>query len=106
MQLLKKLFYVILIAVVALFAMTFMMQNQQLVSVSYAFPKLFSLQWEQRLSVVLVAAFCSGAVFTILFGLLSSLRLRGRLFSTKRKLKRVEKDVETNAQNSQALQNV
>ncbi len=103
MQFLKKLFYVILIALVALFAMTFMMQNQQLVNVSYQMPNLFSIQWEQRLSVVLVAAFCFGAVFTILFGMLSSLRLRGRLFSTKRKLKRAQEDRQT--QNNQALQN-
>lgn len=91
MQIIKKLFYVLLIAVVALFAMTFMMQNQQLIAVKYEFPKLFSFAWEERLSVVLVAAFCAGALFSILFGVLSSIRLRGRLFSSNRKLKKAQK---------------
>ena len=91
MQLIKKLFYVILISIVALFAMTFLMQNEQVIAVKYAIPKAFSLAWEERLSVVLIAAFCSGAVFAILFGLLSSLRLRGRLFSSNRKLRKALK---------------
>ncbi len=82
----KKLFYVVLIAAVALFAMTFVLQNKAEVTVQY----YNLLSWTGPLSALLVIAFCLGAVFAILFAILASLRLRGRLYNSNRKLKRAE----------------
>lgn len=93
---LKKLFYVLLISAIFLFAMVFLQQNQQQVAV-----KFYQFAWEERLAVILVAAFCLGALVTILFGLLSSLRLRGRLYASNRKLKKAESRIQTKSAASQ-----
>ena len=85
----RKLFYVILIAVVMVFGLTFVYKNQQAVSIDY-YGATWGFSWNGPLALLIVATFIVGVLVGYLFIALSNLRLRGRLMSSTRKLKKIE----------------
>ncbi len=80
----RKLFYVLLVLVIMLLGLIFVLKNHQMVSVDYGF------SWEVPLSLLIIATFVVGLLIGFLFNSLSNLRLRSRLMSTNRKLKKAE----------------
>ncbi len=82
----KKLFYVLLIGAIILLAVPFVYLNQQVVDLNY----YMGLHWEGQLSILLAATWIFGAVVGYLMSVWSSFKLRGKLFKTKRELKKVE----------------
>lgn len=85
----RKLFYVLLIAVVMVFGLTFVYKNQQAVSIDY-YGATWGFSWSGPLALLIVVTFIAGALIGYLFIALSNLRLRGKLMSSTRKLKKIE----------------
>lgn len=85
----RKLFYVIIIAVVMVFGLTFVYKNQQLVDIDY-YGASWGFSWSGPMALLIVATFVAGIVVGYLFIALSNLRLRGKLMSSSRKLKKIE----------------
>ncbi len=89
----RKLVYVLIIAIVMVFGLTFVYNNHDLVKVDYYGDQAWGFSWEGRIALLIVGTFVSGLVIGYLFSLLSNLRLRGKLMSSNRKLKKVESNV-------------
>jgi len=85
----RKLFYVLLIAVVMVFGLTFVYKNQQAVSIDY-YGATWGFSWSGPLALLIVVTFIVGVLVGYLFIALSNLRLRGKLMSSTRKLKKIE----------------
>jgi len=78
-----------LIAVVMVFGLTFVYKNQQAVNIDY-YGATWGFSWSGPLALLIVATFIVGVLVGYLFIALSNLRLRGRLMSSTRKLKKIE----------------
>lgn len=85
----RKLFYVIVIAIVMVFALTFVYNNQEMVTVDY-YGETWGFTKTLPLSLLLIGTLISGLVLGYLFSVVSNLRLRGRLMTSNRKLKKAE----------------
>ena len=72
------------------FGLTFVYRNQQVVIVDYYGSQSWGFSWEIQLSLLIIVTFMVGMVVGYLFNALSNLRLRGRLMSSNRKLKKAE----------------
>lgn len=81
----KKLLYVLIIAVVAIAVVVFVNLNQQSIAVQY----IGGLHWEGQLSLLVIAAFVLGAVVGMLLLMLTTLRLKGRLIKANRENKKL-----------------
>lgn len=88
----RKLIYVIIIAVVMVFGLTFVYHNHDLVTVNYYGDQPWGFTRELPLSLLLIGTFVSGLIIGFLFSVLSNLRLRGKLMSSNRKLKKAEQN--------------
>ena len=86
----RKLFYVLIISAVMVFGLTFVYKNQQMVTVDYYGTHPWGFSWEVQLSLLIVSIFVAGLLIGYLFSTMSNPRLRGRLMSTNRKLKKAE----------------
>ena len=86
----RKLFYVLLVSFVMVFGLTFVYKNQQMVTLDYYGTHPWGFSWEVPLSLLIIATFIIGLLIGFLFNSLSNLRLRSKLMSTNRKLKKVE----------------
>ena len=86
----RKLLYVLLISIVMVFGLTFVYKNQQIVTLDYYGSQPWGFSWEVQLSLLIIATFIVGMVVGYLFSTLSNLRLRSKLMSANRKLKKVE----------------
>ncbi len=86
----KKLIYVVIIAIVMVFALTFIYSNQEVVTVDYYGEYPWGFSKTLPLSLLLIGTFIGGLIIGYLFSVLTTLRLRGQLMSSKRKLKKVE----------------
>lgn len=86
----KKLIYVLVIAVVMVFALTFVYSNQEVVTVDYYGDYPWGFSKALPLSLLLIGTFIGGLIIGYLFSVLTNLRLRGRLMSSNRKLKQAE----------------
>ena len=78
-----------LIAVVMVFGLTFVYKNQQAVSIDY-YGATWGFSWSGPLALLIVVTFIVGVLVGYLFIALSNLRLRGKLMSSTRKLKKIE----------------
>jgi len=87
----RKLLYVLLVSIVMVFGLTFVYKNQQMVTLDYYGSQPWGFSWEVQLSLLIIATFIVGLVVGYLFSTLSNLRLRSKLMSANRKLKKVEK---------------
>ena len=86
----RKLVYVVLISLVMVFGLTFVYKNQQIVTLDYYGSHAWGFSWEVQLSLLIICTFIAGLVIGYLFSVLTNLRLRGKLMSSNRKLKKVE----------------
>jgi uncharacterized membrane protein YciS (DUF1049 family) len=86
----RKLLYVLLVSIVMVFGLTFVYKNQQMVTLDYYGSQPWGFSWEVQLSLLIIATFIVGLVVGYLFSTLSNLRLRSKLMSANRKLKKVE----------------
>lgn len=86
----KKLFYLLLFLLIALFAVTINLKNPQTVQLSY----YFNVQWEGPLVLVLTATFLLGLLFGWLLMSVSVLKTKRLVGKTKRQLSKVEKEVD------------
>ena len=86
----RKLLYVLLISIVMVFGLTFVYKNQQMVTLDYYGSQSWGFSWEVQLSLLIITTFIVGLVVGYLFSMLSNLRLRSKLMSANRKLKKVE----------------
>ena len=86
----KKLLYVLIICAVMVFGLIFVLDNQTLVTVNWKGDQPWGFKQEQPLSLVLITTFIAGAAVGAIFSLLTNLRLRRQLFSSNRKLKKVD----------------
>ncbi len=85
----KKLLYVLIVILVMVFGLVFVLENQTLVTVSWQGEKSWGFSQERPLSVIVVVSFVLGVLLGWIFSLWSNLRLRGKLYSSNRKLKQV-----------------
>ena len=86
----RKLIYVLIIAVVMVFGLTFVYHNHDPVTVNYYGEQSWGFTRELPLSLLLIGTFVGGLIIGYLFSVMSNLRLRGRLMSSNRKLKKAE----------------
>lgn len=86
----RKLLYVLLISIVMVFGLTFVYKNQQMVTLDYYGSQPWGFSWEVQLSLLIITTFIVGLVVGYLFSTLANLRLRSKLMSVNRKLKKVE----------------
>lgn len=86
----RKLIYVLIVSLVMIFGLTFVYKNQQMVTLDYYGSHPWGFSWEVQLSLLIIATFIAGLIIGYLFSTLSNLRLRSKLMSTNRKLKKVE----------------
>jgi uncharacterized membrane protein YciS (DUF1049 family) len=86
----RKLLYVLLISIVMVLGLTFVYKNQQMVTLDYYGSQPWGFSWEVQLSLLIITTFIVGLVVGYLFSTLSNLRLRSKLMSANRKLKKVE----------------
>lgn len=86
----RKLIYVLIVSIVMVFGLTFVYRNQQVVTVDYYGSQPWGFSWEVQLSLLIIVTFIVGMVVGYLFNALSNLRLRGKLMSSNRKLKKAE----------------
>lgn len=86
----RKLIYVLIVSIVMVFGLTFVYRNQQLVTIDYYGSQPWGFSWEVQLSLLIIVTFIVGMVVGYLFNALSNLRLRSKLMSSNRKLKKVE----------------
>ena len=86
----RKLLYVLLISAVMVFGLTFVFKNQQMVTLDYYGDQSWGFVWEVQLSLLIIATFIIGLLLGYVFSLLSNIRLRSKLMSANRKLKKVE----------------
>ncbi len=84
----RKLFYVLIVSFVMVFGLTFVYKNQQLVTLDYYGSQSWGFSWEVQLSLLIIATFIIGLVVGYLFSTLSNLRLRSKLMSANRKIKK------------------
>jgi len=71
------------------FGLTFVYKNQQAVSIDY-YGATWGFSWSGPLALLIVVTFIVGVLVGYLFIALSNLRLRGKLMSSTRKLKKIE----------------
>jgi len=86
----RKLFYVLVVSFVMVFGLTFVYKNQQMVTLDYYGSQPWGFSWEVPLSLLIIATFIIGMIIGYLFSTLSNLRLRSKLMSANRKLKKAE----------------
>ena len=86
----RKLIYVLLASMVMVFGLTFVYKNQQIVSLDYYGTHPWGFSWEVPLSLLTITTFIVGMVIGYLFSVLANLRLRSKLMSSNRKLKKIE----------------
>lgn len=86
----RKLLYVLLVSIIMVFGLTFVYKNQQMVTLDYYGSQPWGFSWEVQLSLLIITTFIVGLAVGYLFSTLSNLRLRRKLMSANRKLKKVE----------------
>ena len=86
----RKLLYVLLVSAVMVLVLTFVFKNQQMVTLDYYGEHAWGFSWEVQLSLLIIATFIIGLLLGYVFNMLSNLRLRTKLMSANRKLKKVE----------------
>lgn len=86
----KRLLYLIVFLVVALFAFTLNFKNPDTILINY----YFDIEWNVPLFVVLVAPFFVGMLLGILLMSVTVLKSKHQAGQTKRNLVKVEKEVQ------------
>lgn len=86
----KRLLYLIVFIVVALFAFTLNFKNPDTILINY----YFDIEWNVPLFVVLVAPFFVGMLLGILLMSVTVLKSKHQAGQTKRNLVKVEKEVQ------------
>lgn len=86
----KRLIYLIVFLLVAIFAFTLNLKNPQSINLQY----YFDLQFEAPLVLVLTASFLSGMVIGWLFMSLSVFKNKRQVGKAKKQLAKVEQEVE------------
>ncbi len=85
----KKLIYVVLLLVLAFVGYTFDLKNPQTVDLNY-----LGYQWSGSLSILLIAAIAIGILLGSLAMAFQSLKAKAQTRSVRKKLAKVEKEVE------------
>ena len=86
----KRLVYLVLFLLIALFTLTLNLQNPQLVSLNY----YFDFHWEAPLALIIMATFIFGLICGWLLMTLSVLRNKRQMGKAKKQLAKVEREVE------------
>lgn len=86
----KRLFYLLIFLIFALFAFTLNLKNPQIITVSY----YFNISWDLPLFLVIMLPFFVGMVLGVLLMSLSVFKNKRQVGKTNRELKKVEKEVE------------
>jgi len=86
----KRILYIIVFLVVALFAFTLNHKNPDNILVNY----YFDIQWNVPLFIVLVVPFFTGMLLGVLMMSVSVLKSKRHTSQTKRSLAKVEKEVQ------------
>lgn len=87
----KRLFYLIIFLVFALFAFTLNLKNPDTIQVSY----YFNILWELPLFLVIMIPFFTGMLLGVLLMGLSVFKTKRQVGKTNKQLKKVEKEVES-----------
>jgi putative membrane protein len=85
----KRLFYVILGVLAAAAGITFVIQNRQVIDITY----YFGLQWSGPLSLALLATFTIGVVLGYLVSLRTVIRMQRQLARARKEIHQVEQEV-------------
>jgi len=86
----KRLVYLVVFLLMAVFTLTLNLQNPQLVSFNY----YFNFHWEAPLALVLMATFTIGLICGWLLMTLSVFKNRRQVGKAKKQLAKVEREVE------------
>lgn len=86
----KRLFYLLVFLIFALFAFTLSLKNPQTIPVSY----YFDVSWDTPLFLVIMVPFFIGMVLGVLLMSFSVFKNKREVGKTNRKLKKMEKEVE------------
>jgi putative membrane protein len=85
----RRVFYVVVAIVVALFGISFAFQNRQTVDVNY----YFGLSWNGPLALALFGAVAVGVVIGFLASLRTVLRLQRQATTARNEIRQVEQEV-------------
>lgn len=85
----RKLIYILIISVAMIFALTFVYNNQDVVSVNYYGDQPWGFQWKGPLSLLLMVTVGGSLLIGYLFSILSNIKLRAKLLLAKRQIKKV-----------------
>ena len=86
----KRLFYLVVFLLFALFAFTLNLQNPQTIAISY----YFNINWEAPLFLVIMTPFFIGMILGVVIMTLSVFKNKRQVGKANRELKKVEKEVE------------
>lgn len=86
----KRILYIVVIAVTLLFGVTFALQNRQNVDVGY----YFGLEWNGPLSIALLAVLALGILIGYLASLRMIIRMQRNLVQARKELRQVEQEVQ------------
>ncbi len=84
----KTILYLVVLAVAAIFGLTFAYKNPGDVAINY-----YGFQGEWRLVVVLLVTFIAGALFGLLLTIISNLKVRRQLSQVKREAKKTNEEL-------------
>lgn len=86
----KRILYLVVIAVTLLFGITFALQNRQTVDIGY----YFGLEWRGPLSIALLAVLALGILVGYLASLRMVIRMQRSLVQARKELRQVEQEVQ------------
>jgi putative membrane protein len=89
-EVMKRILYLVVIAITLLFGITFALQNRQTVEVGY----YFGLAWSGPLSIALLAVLALGVAIGYLAGLRMVIRMQRSLVQARKDLRQVEQEVQ------------
>jgi lipopolysaccharide assembly protein A len=85
----KRVFYLVVIAVTLLFGITFAVKNHQDIELAY----YFGLQWRGPLSIALLSSLAVGVVVGYLAGLRMVIRMQRQLVQARKEIRQIEQEV-------------